>query len=124
MTRDTKAIAIVAEQIGSTLLPDNEQWTNRFQVKSQSSSSLYTIAQRRTDHSWGCSCPGWRNHRRCKHLTDVLRRLAGVAASAAARAYDAATIKMLASARLAYLELEPIKDAKAPVYKSRKLELE
>jgi hypothetical protein len=123
-SEDTKAIAAVASQIGSTLLPDNGQWTNRFQVKSLSSSSLYTIAQRRSDHTWGCSCPGWRNHRRCKHLTDVLQRLAAVAISATASAFDQATLKMLASARTAYLDLSPAKEITIPTAKGRVLELD
>jgi len=117
---DTKAIAVVASQIGSTLLPDNDQWHNRFQIKSKTSASLYTIAQRRSDNTWGCSCPGWRNYRRCKHLTDVLQRLAGVATS---EAYDQAVLKMLTSARTAYLDLGPAKQVASPVLKGRVLDL-
>ena len=61
--KDTRAaITLVAAQIGcSEMLPDNDQWINRFQVKSTSSSSVYTVAQRRSDKTWGCSCVGWRN---------------------------------------------------------------
>lgn len=49
-------------------LPDNDQWQNRFTVKSGSSNRLYTIAQNKKNRYWGCSCPGWKAHRHCKHL--------------------------------------------------------
>lgn len=49
-------------------LPDNKEWHNRFQVESESSNRLYTIAQHKKLKHWGCSCPGWKIHRKCKHL--------------------------------------------------------
>lgn len=49
-------------------LEDNAQWTNRFQIKSESSGSLYTIAQNKGGRFWACNCPGWIRHRTCKHL--------------------------------------------------------
>lgn len=49
-------------------LPDNGQWTNRFEVHSESSSRVYIIAQNIEKRHWACSCPGWRIHRTCKHL--------------------------------------------------------
>jgi hypothetical protein len=52
----------------NAVLPDNSQWKNRFHVKSESSNNLYVVAQRKSDDSWGCECPGWRTHRTCKHL--------------------------------------------------------
>jgi hypothetical protein len=61
----------LAKVLDAVLLPDNQQWTNRFEIKSASSSRLYTIAQRKSDQSWGCSCPGWKRHRNCKHLTHL-----------------------------------------------------
>ena len=64
---DTKALTIVKE-IGAVALEDNAQWTNRFQIRSESSSRLYTVAQRKSDGSWGCDCMGWKRHRHCKHL--------------------------------------------------------
>ena len=114
-------IAVLASQIGSVLLPDNDGWMNRFQVKSSSSSALYTIAQRRSDRVWGCSCPGWRHYRHCKHVTDVLSRLASVAATAAV-AYNENVVAILASARTAYLDLEQAKSIKTP--KARMIELD
>ena len=49
-------------------LEDNAAWTNRFQIKSASSGSLYTIAQNKAGRYWGCNCPGWIRHKKCKHL--------------------------------------------------------
>lgn len=99
MTTDRATVQQIAEQIGSTLLDDNAQWTNRFQVKSRTSDSLYVIAQQRTDGVWGCSCPGWRHHRKCKHLTDVLGRLNKIADQYKHLAF-------MVSARTAYLILD------------------
>lgn len=101
--QQTATVEQIASQIGSTLLPDNKQWTNRFQIKSGSSDRLYVIAQQRADGAWGCSCPGWRHHRRCKHLTDVLKRLTDLLA----RMPGYAQMHMMVSARTAYLILEP-----------------
>ena len=71
--------------------------------------------------TWGCSCVGWRNHRKCKHLTDVLRRLAAVDVSAVA---DKVVVTMLASAKSAFLDLYPEKDVvAAPTLKGRDLDL-
>src|SRR5271170_426570 len=53
------------------MLPDNNQWTNRFQIKSESSGALYTIAQNIRKRYWGCDCPGWISRRKCKHLRNM-----------------------------------------------------
>ena len=63
-----KAVAILAQKMGGELLPDNKLWTNRFSIKSETSSRLYTIAQNKSNGTWGCSCMGWIRHRHCKHL--------------------------------------------------------
>jgi hypothetical protein len=52
----------------SEKLPDNAQWTNRFYVRSASTSNLYTVAQNKSGRWWACSCRGWIAHKRCKHL--------------------------------------------------------
>ena len=49
-------------------LPENEQWQFRFTVERASSSRLYVISQHKNKKYWGCSCPGWKAHRKCKHL--------------------------------------------------------
>ena len=113
-------MARVAAQIGGTLLPDSAGWHHRFQIQSQTSSREYVIAQRDTDDTWGCSCPGWINYRKCKHLTDVLGRLSKVAASPT---FDPSTVSMLASARKVYLDLGSAKKVATPVAKGLELDL-
>lgn len=49
-------------------LPDNEEWTSRFEVASSSGPKRYTIAQHRRSRYWACSCPAWTHRRECKHL--------------------------------------------------------
>ena len=53
---------------GTRALPDNEQWTSRFEIHSESSDRVYIVAQNKSSGLWGCSCPGYRTHRTCKHL--------------------------------------------------------
>jgi hypothetical protein len=55
----------------SLKLPDNRDWTNRFDIPSSSSNRVYTIAQHRQKRHWGCSCPGWRRYRHCHHLDEL-----------------------------------------------------
>jgi hypothetical protein len=56
-----------------------DRWQNRTEIHSESSSRVYTIAQRvggPNAGTWGCSCPGFKGHRvvdaegrtSCKHL--------------------------------------------------------
>jgi hypothetical protein len=74
------AIVIAAARAGIVVLPDNEQWTNRVEIKSETSSRLYTVAQNKKTGQWGCSCPGWKRHRHCKHLgvfVPTVQRIAG-----------------------------------------------
>jgi hypothetical protein len=52
-------------------LPDNQQWTNRFEVHSETSNRVYTIAQHKKNRYWGCSCFGWIRFKHCKHLSAV-----------------------------------------------------
>jgi hypothetical protein len=53
---------------GAVALPENKVWHNRVEIKSESSDRIYIVAQRKTDNTWGCNCPGWIRFRRCKHL--------------------------------------------------------
>jgi hypothetical protein len=62
------ASAALALPRGAVRLPDNKQWTNRFEIKSESSDRVYTVAQNKAKGHWGCSCPSWRTRRTCKHL--------------------------------------------------------
>ena len=52
-------------------LPDNDKWQNRFEVHSETSDRIYIIAQHKELKYWGCSCPGWKAHRKCKHLSAI-----------------------------------------------------
>lgn len=61
----------LANMIAESTLSDNKQWTNRFEIRSETSDRLYIIAQHKANRHWGCSCPGWRRHRNCKHLMAV-----------------------------------------------------
>ncbi len=49
-------------------LEENGQWKNRFEIRSESSNRVYIVAQNKSKGFFGCSCPGWRIHRSCKHL--------------------------------------------------------
>ena len=50
-------------------LPDEGIYQNRFHVKSDSSNNLYIVSTNsRNNNSWGCACPGWKRHRKCRHL--------------------------------------------------------
>src|SRR5581483_2894966 len=46
-------------------------WVNRIEIRSETSNRLYTVSQHSIKRYWGCSCPGWRAHRRCKHLDQL-----------------------------------------------------
>jgi hypothetical protein len=46
-------------------------WINRMEIKSETSNRIYVIAQHAEKRYWGCSCPGWRRHRHCKHLKQL-----------------------------------------------------
>lgn len=73
---DNALAIIVARMGGGVRIIDNKPgWANSLQIRSESSSALYTVAQRKTDGTWGCSCRGWISHRRCKHLSAMLPAL-------------------------------------------------
>jgi hypothetical protein len=48
-------------------MADN-QWINRIEIKSETSNRIYVVSQYAEKRFWGCSCPGWKRHRHCKHL--------------------------------------------------------
>jgi hypothetical protein len=56
---------------GDLKLPDNDQWQFRFEIHSETSGRVYIIAQNKKYKHWACSCPGWRTHRKCKHLSAI-----------------------------------------------------
>ena len=65
----SNATDLALRRLGAVKLPDNLQWENRFQVRSETSSRLYTVARNKSNGTWGCSCMGWIRYRHCKHLT-------------------------------------------------------
>jgi hypothetical protein len=103
-------VAAIAGSIGSSVEPDNAQYINRFTVPSTSSSAVYLVSQRRSSGEWCCSCPSWKfqvkKGRGCKHLTDILQRLAAHAVlDSAVNAQSSVAdgvAQMLASAKDAY----------------------
>ena len=65
------ALPVVSRPTGSVALPDNDLWENRFEIKSETSDRVYIVAQSKLGRWWGCSCPGWRTRRHCKHLAAI-----------------------------------------------------
>src|SRR5437588_9452946 len=49
-------------------MAENNTWINRMEIRSETSDRIYVVSQHATKRFWGCSCPGWRAHRKCKHL--------------------------------------------------------
>lgn len=64
----TKTLPVL-RMTGNIVLPDTDQWINRFEIHSESSNRIYIIAQNKKKRHWACSCPAWRIHRKCKHLS-------------------------------------------------------
>lgn len=62
---------LVVRPKSSVNLPDNAQYTNRFEIRSETSNRIYVVAQHKTGRWWSCSCPGWIRFRKCKHLQAV-----------------------------------------------------
>ena len=62
------AAVVLRRPPGSEVLPDNAQYTNRFEIRSESSDRVYVIAQHKSSRWWSCSCFGWIRYRKCKHL--------------------------------------------------------
>ena len=56
---------------GSIRLPDNDQWQYRFEIRSGSSDRIYIVSQNKKGRFWGCSCPGWKAYKSCKHLSAI-----------------------------------------------------
>ena len=70
MNTETQNLPTIYVKRGMTL-PDNDQWQFRFEVKSETSDRLYTIAQNKKKKHWGCSCFAYRRYRNCKHLKAI-----------------------------------------------------
>ena len=46
-------------------------WVNRIEIKSETSDRIYVVSQHAEKRYWACSCPGWKSHRKCKHLSQL-----------------------------------------------------
>jgi hypothetical protein len=68
MSTTTNQLPTLHIPAGSPMLPDTDQWQHRFEVRSASSGNIYIVSQNVEKKFWGCSCPGWISHRKCKHL--------------------------------------------------------
>jgi hypothetical protein len=64
---------VIHKPPGSVALEDNAQWDHRFQIRSETSNRLYTIARNKKSGKWGCSCPAYITRRYCKHLLQGCR---------------------------------------------------
>ena len=64
-------LAVINIPRNSAKLPDNAAYTNRFEIRSQSSDAVYVIAQSKSGRWWSCSCFGWIRHKHCKHLESL-----------------------------------------------------
>ena len=71
MSQENTALIRLQQQADVTLLPDNDRYKNRFEIKSETSTRIYTISQVKKDNTWACSCPGWIRFRKCKHLQSL-----------------------------------------------------
>jgi hypothetical protein len=49
----------------------NNTWINQTEIHSETSDRVYIVSQHATKRHWGCSCPGWKSRRRCKHLEQL-----------------------------------------------------
>ena len=84
MENSQSAVQKYMKTQGLEVLPDNNQYKNRFNIKSESSNRLYVVAQRLSDGEWTCSCPGWiiakkgHNGRTCKHIKTLAPMLNAV----------------------------------------------
>jgi hypothetical protein len=66
---DPRQVTIYVDR--EIIKPDNDQWTNRFEIHSETSDRIYTIAQNKRHRHWACSCMAWKRYRHCKHLDAV-----------------------------------------------------
>ena len=64
-------LPVIRIPAGSIKLPDNDQWMNRFEIRSETSNSIYVVSQNKKRKHFACSCPGYKRHRRCKHLETI-----------------------------------------------------
>lgn len=87
----------VAARKGWLVLGDTDTHMNRIQIRSESSSNLYTVAQTRKNGIWMCECLGYRGNRTfdgqgrrsCKHLKEAVPVFEAMLANPAAKSAPA-----------------------------------
>jgi len=70
-TTNLPAVTVTIRVNKSDMLPDNKLWKNRFEIHSSSSDRVYIVSQNIDKGHMGCSCPGWKSRRKCKHLSSL-----------------------------------------------------
>lgn len=71
METETKNLPTLYIPGDALTLPDNDQWQFRFEIHSETSNRVYTIAQNKKKKHWACSCMAWKRYRHCKHLSAI-----------------------------------------------------
>jgi len=71
MTENESNLPVLRIPRQSVRLRDNDQWQYRFEIRSETSNKIYIVAQHKANKYWGCSCPGWKSRKYCKHLTAI-----------------------------------------------------
>ena len=68
-TSNSQSLVTVTRKIPQNMrLPDDAQWKNKIKVRSSSSDNCWVVSQNISTGIMGCSCPGWKRHRKCKHI--------------------------------------------------------
>jgi hypothetical protein len=90
----------------------NDQWTNRREIRSETSSRLYIISQHVTSGDWGCTCPGYKRYRLCKHLTAMgltphgkIRQITATPTAAVSVASRAASARSFSDSAYAHYDI-------------------
>ena len=82
-------LTTIARRNGWVTLPDTETHILRFQIRSESRTSLYTVAMTKKNRIWQCECLGYRGNKKfdakgrrsCKHLAEVVPAVEAVLAA-------------------------------------------
>lgn len=80
MASTALVVASIARQNGWVLKPDTPTHINRIDVRSETSTNVYTVSQTRLNGIWMCECLGYRSNRSkdsqgrrtCKHLREIV----------------------------------------------------
>jgi len=62
----------IEDETGVVFLEDSKTHKNRIEICSETSDSIYVVAQTKKNNIWTCGCFGFRRHRNCKHLKTIV----------------------------------------------------